>query len=279
MTDNIYVRPATENNRLKVATNEIGSQDSAIHYPVYDTFPVQVARGLVSGAQPIGSYGERTTAGAETNRIIWPNGVFTLPDAAGVQMSIVSTSANDAAAGTGIQTIEIHYLDEDLIEKTEIVTLNGLTPVLTTATNIRFINCMHIQTYGANAYAAGDITASNGGTTYSQISTNETRCTSSARMIPAGKRAFLAGASAGSVSGTAATSAVVRIVATELDNHQYIDPLIFIPFGSVGIQDTSESFNFPVPLPFSAGSVIAMSATVDKAATVTGSWFGWLEDV
>lgn len=31
---------------------------------------LDVGRGLISGAQTFGSYGERTTSGAETNRII-----------------------------------------------------------------------------------------------------------------------------------------------------------------------------------------------------------------
>lgn len=35
MADNIFVRPATEHNRVKVATDEVGSGDSAVHYPIY----------------------------------------------------------------------------------------------------------------------------------------------------------------------------------------------------------------------------------------------------
>lgn len=258
------------------ATPEIVTEDRP--FPTID-FLTNISRGKVQGATPFGSYGERTTSGAETNRIVWPNGIFSLPPAAGVQMSIISTSADDDAAGTGIRTVEIHYLDANLDEQEEILVMDGVTPVLTQATDIRFINCTHIQTYGTDAFAAGTITASNGGVTYSQISVGETRCTSSARMIPRGKVGYLAGASAGAVSGTAAARAIIRIVATELDAHQYIDPLIFIPFGSVGLQDSAESFNLPLPLRFSEGTVVAMSATVDKSATITGSLFGWLEDV
>lgn len=245
-----------------------------------DSTPLQVARGKVPGATPVGSFGERLALAGEVNRIIWPNGIFKLPPASGVQMSIVSTSANDAAAGTGIRTIEIHYIDSSLNQQHESVTLNGLTPVLTVATDIRFIDCMHVSSYGSTpAAASGTITASNGGVTYSQISAGDLRCTSSARMVPAGKYLYVAGAIGSSVSGTSAAKAELRIVATELDTHQYIDPLIFIPFGTIGIQDASEAFNFPVPLRFSPETVVALTVTTDKDAQVSGSWFGWFEDI
>lgn len=242
---------------------------------------LMVARGDIAGAKPYGAYGERLAGAGETNRIIWPNGVFTLPDAAGVQMSIVSTSANDDKdAGTGIRSIEIDYIDATLTEQREIVLLEGLTPVLTQATNIRFINCMHTKTYGDfPATAAGDIIASNGGTTYSQIAAGANRCSSSARMVPAGKCCFMAGAVGGAASGTAAASVVIRIVASELDENQYIDPLIMFPFGAIAVQDTSATYTFPVPLCFNPGTVVAMSVTTDKAANVAGSWFGWLEEI
>jgi len=41
----------------------------------------------------------------------------------------------------------------------------------------------------------------------------------------------------------------------------------------------SVAYNFPIPAgPFPAGSVILMEVTVDKAATITGNWYGWLEN-
>lgn len=243
-----------------------------------DNMGVSVARGQVPGAIPIGAFGYRNASAGETNRIVWPNGIFSLPPTAGVQMSIVSTSANDSAAGTHARVLELHYLDANLLEKTELITMNGLTPVLTIATNIRFINCLHVHEIGTTASAAGNIVASNGGTTYGQIAQGEVRCTSSARMIPAGKVCYVAGAVGGSVSGTASASVILKIVASELDAFQYTNPLIFFPYGGVAAQDTSESFNFPVPLKFTAGTVVAMQLTTDKISTVTASWFGWLEN-
>src|SRR5512135_2461251 len=71
------------------------------------------------------------------------------------QMQVVSSSANDTAAGTGVQSVYIHYLDTNYADRFEIVTLNGVTPVNTVATNILRINGVHSQTVGTGGVAAG----------------------------------------------------------------------------------------------------------------------------
>jgi len=242
------------------------------------SFLREVARGNVTGASAVSAYGERTTTGAETNRLIWPNGEFSIPAASGVQMTLVSTSADDDVGGTGIETVHIHYLDGSLNPNTETVSLDGLTSVTTDATDIRFIQCMHIGSVGSGGAAAGDITASNGGTVYSQISTGEVRCSSSARMVPAGKRLLVTGAAASAVSGTSTARVIVRIVATSINNHEYIDPLVLVPQASIGVQDGSEAMGFDPPLMMSEGNIMGMAQTTDKAATISGSWFGIYED-
>ena len=244
--------------------------------------PENIARGLYPGASTFGAFGVRTTAGAESNVPIWPNGpTYSLPPATGVQMSISSTSANDAAAGTHVQQIEIHYLDINLDPQKETITMNGLTSVLTVATDIRFIQCMHITAVGAQAtaFADGKISASNTAISYSEIAAGDVRCSSAFRMVPSGKRLYVRGVVGSSISGTAAARAQISIVASELDNHQYLDPLILIPQTAVGVQDTAISANLAVPIPFSAGTVVGAIHTTDKAATVSVSWFGTLEPV
>ncbi|MFX0046312.1 MAG: hypothetical protein ACFE8Z_10735, partial [Candidatus Hermodarchaeota archaeon] len=248
-------------------------------------YPLEIARGGVQGAQLIASSGKRSALAGEIVHVIWPNGEFQLPPSSGVQMSISSTdiTGDDAPSGDGARSIMIHYLDANLEPNTEIIVINGDTPQLTEATDIRFIQCMHLKTWGVNKVATGDITAKydpgSGPITYSQITAGKNRCTSSARMVPAGKKCFVAGAVGGASSGTAAASAVLDLVASELDGEQYLDDQ-FILFAHAGlaVQDNSEAYTFPVPIPFQAGTVIALAVTTDKNATVTGSWFGWLEN-
>ncbi len=250
-------------------------------YEGMQDFLTAIGRGEIDWATSFSSYGRYVAGGATTNHVIWPDGIFVLPPSTGVQMSIVSTSANDDGSpiGTGIRTMDIHYLDNSLNPQIETIILNGITPVLTVATNIRFIQCMHIVTVGSLKAAAGIITASNGGNTYAQIDAGSRRCASSARMVPAGKKLYVAGAVGSSVSGTAAASAQIKISTSWFDGHDLTSQDVYIPFGSIGVQDNAIPYTFPIPAgPFPEGTVVLGEVTVDKAATITLDWFGWLEN-
>ena len=242
--------------------------------------PINIARGKMPGASPIGSFGERTSTGAESDFPVWPDGPLPPILLTGVQMSIQSTSANDSAAGTHVRVVEVHALVGDaLLPYDEFVTLNGTTPVLTQATDIRWIQCMHIHEVGTETSAAGTISAQHAGNTYSEISVGKNRCASSFRMVPGGKRLYIDGAVGSSVSATADTQTRLRLVANELDQHQYNTPMILIPHAAVGLQNGSVAFTFPPGLSFSAGTIVGCTHTTSKAATITCSWFGRLEPV
>lgn len=74
------------------------------------------------------------------------------------QRSIVSTSAADSAAGTGARQVKITYYNATCAGPfTEIVTMNGLTPVNTVATNICFIERIDVLTVGANGSNVGTL--------------------------------------------------------------------------------------------------------------------------
>ena len=243
-----------------------------------DSIQNDIARGYVPGATPFGSFGERELSGATANQVIWSNGTFPAPHQTGVRMSVVSTDANDSAAGTGIRTLEIHYLDGNLDEQVEAVTMTGTDAVLTVATDIRFINVVHMSTFGSLAHAAGNITFTNGGNTYAEILIGSPVQISSARMVPRGKVFYVSGATAGSVSGSTTARVMIRIIANAHNGEVFSNPFAFIPYGSIGIQDNTVAFNFPIPFKFIAGVVVALSATSDKGCTVSGSIYGWLED-
>lgn len=246
-------------------------------YVISTSYEMAVARGDIPGARPFGGFGERTTAGAETN-VLWANGAYAFPAAAGVQMSVVSTSVNDASAGTGLRTIDIHYLDANLAEQVETVTLNGTTPVLTVATNIRFINEIHALTCGSGKVAAGNISASNAGQAYGYVAAGGVRDTSSVRMVPAGKRLLVHTLFGGSISGTAAAKTTLHLATPNFGGHDFITYAVFIPLASGAFQDSSAGISIPTPLAFTAGQAVGMTFTCDKAAEIVGSWFGLLEN-
>lgn len=237
-----------------------------------------IARGNIPGASPFGGYGERTTTGAESN-ILWPGGVFTLPPPAGVQLSIASLSPDDSAAGTGVQTVDVHGLDDGLNEVTESVTLNGTSAVLTARANWRFVQCLRIRAVGSGKKAAGTISASVGAQVYAQIVAGAVRCTSSVRMVPAGKRLVVRGVYAGSVSGTAMAGTIVRLVTTYFEGHDFSADSVFVPLASAPFQDGSGSMDLGMPFVVPAGAAVGLAFTTDKATTITGTWFGNLEDV
>lgn len=243
-------------------------------------YELLVARGSIPQARAEGAYGRLVAAAGTSAQILWPDGAYNIPPAAGVQMSIVSTSANDVVTtGTGVRQVEMHYLDANLAEQVEVINMNGLTPVLTVATNVRFIQCLHATLVGSLKVAAGTINCTNAGTLYALISAGQSRCTSSARMVPAGVYLYVEAMSAGSISSTADAQVEVELVATELDAHQYTDQGLFLSYGGVGLQSSSASLRVGTPLRFSPGTIVAFRTSTDKAATVFGSWFGHYEAI
>lgn len=85
-----------------------------------------------------------------------PTGTYVFPTV-GQQMEVVSTSANDTIAGTGVQKVHIHYLDSDYVPHVETIDMNGLTAVATVATDIFRINSFHAMQVGTGEVSAGNI--------------------------------------------------------------------------------------------------------------------------
>lgn len=254
------------------------SDDWLNGYLLRDDYFRNVSRGLVAGAAPFSSYGKRIATGPETN-ILWPNGTYVLPPSTGTSLSFVSTDAQDSAAGTGIRTLEVHYLDVNLVPQSAIVALNGLTTVADAITGVRFVQCMHMLTYGTNKAAVGNISAFTGGNIYSYINAGAVRCSSSVRMVPKGKRFLVTTTVAGLVSGTAAAQGTVRVVSTHFEGHDYTADSVFMPLAELAFQDVSFGIAHPVPFALYEGAAVGMQFTVDKAATVTGTIIGILENV
>lgn len=248
-----------------------------------DIYAAQIARGNVAGAEILLSYGESVSVGALTKQPLFPVAIgatVNVPPPAGLQMSLVSDSANDDKdAGTGIRSVHIHYLDSVLDPQIEEVFLEGLTPVLTVATDIRFVQCTHIHTYGSGVVAAGNISVYNAALNYSYIQAGDKRCSSSFRRVPAGKRLMLKAMHAGCVSGTAAAKGIVRVVTTKVDDVDYTEDGLFIPVLSLPFQDGSVALPMDMPVPVESGVIVGMEYDVDKGAIVTGGYMGYFEDV
>lgn len=231
-----------------------------------------VMHGLIEGASSFSSNGDYTASGSVTDFPVHEAGAVNI-SLIGVQLSLVSSSAADAAAGTGMRAVAIGYIEHGtLAAKTEIVTMNGTTPVLTVATNIRFVNSMTMVSAGSGAKNAGAITATNGGLTYGAMGVGHRVQGSAYRMIPAGKIFVPHEIIASSNSGTAAAQAVFHTVSWSPSLPYWI------PSNAVGCQDGPIIIPLKAGRAIPAGSVIGIEVTLDKASHVTASFTGRLEN-
>lgn len=214
---------------------------------------------------------------------IWSGTATTLPipPDAGEQMQVVSTSASDTAAGTGAQILMLHYIDAAGATKQENITMNGVTPVLTVAANIRFVQEMHVMQAGTNFLAVGTITISKAATPaqiYTQIQPGTNRALNTARMVPAGKVLLL---DSFNVSGGAAAggkSADIRLRTTAV--HGLLLPRLF------QFQDNYLAFNSGTSRRYDENPIVVPSLAIVKCtayatsggADVQASWTGKLMD-
>jgi hypothetical protein len=229
-----------------------------------------IARGNVPGSYQFTSFGECETTGASTNRVLWETGMptqLTVPDS--IQLTLVSTSASD----TGV--VKIRYLDGDLIERTEAVQLDGTTPVTTVATDIRAVNNAY---YVDSATVAGTVTGTSGGIQYLRINIGEIQFNTSMQRIPAGKRLMITAVYGGSTSGTAESATKVKLETTFINGDSFADLGVLHPLAALGLQDNSTSLvGFPA-IPIPSGEWVGFTFSTDKAANVSGGYFGYMEN-
>lgn len=251
-----------------------------------DNINNDIARGNVQGARSFSSFGSASLQNSGTKIVVSTNATFPDPLISGVQFGFRSTSGNDFDNGSiGIRSIEIHYLDNELAEQSEIISLTGASLVNSVATDIRFINDMHVYTFGSGTasigkgHAQGNITAEYQGTVYAKIGINQRLQKSSARMVPKGKRLFVADTTVGSTSGTADARCTFTLVASHYNSKLFDNPFLFLPYNAISTQDNSVLFTWPVPLQFQTGTVVALEVSHDKTCTVEAAFHGWIEDV
>lgn len=155
-------------------------------------FFVNVALGLVSGHSVFimrGHNPSQTAASGFVDMTEFGNITYL---AAAETMDITSSSANDAAAGTGMRTMLIVGVDGTGAEASEVVALNGLTIVTTVNSYLR-INLMVGQSAGSLGHNDGTInaTATTAATTQCEIFTNESISHSALYTVPLGKTALI----------------------------------------------------------------------------------------
>lgn len=247
--------------------------------------PIRAARGQLKGAVKFPAFGELVTAGARTNHLVWPiddDPDPKVPPESGIQMQVVSSSSQDGNGGTGINSIEIFYLDGNLDRQSEVVTLDGTNPVATVATDIRFVQFAHMRSdVGSGLAADGDIDIQSTDSvpiTYNRIPVDGRVTQSAIRRVPRGKRVMIEVIYGGSVSGSGNTRSRLRLISTRVGGSSFAEQGLFFTEVAIAAQDASSSINVVSPIAFSEGEIIAMEVSLNKSATVVAGWDGWLED-
>ncbi len=147
-----------------------------------------------AGYQPINKFGINldidTVSG---NQTIWAHGgVFPFLDN-GIAMDIVSTSTDDASAGTGAQSIKLTFYKTDNTEVIQIVPTNGTIRV-EVADDIKICTRIELEDTGAGNTNAGEINLIDRATgiiVYQSVEIGEGQTLSAVQICPKNKKGFV----------------------------------------------------------------------------------------
>lgn len=154
----------------------------------YDDYLYDLGFGLRPGFRRIVALGHNPSIDTtSTPEDIWTGGGIYPWMIAATSLEALSASADDAAAGTGARTIIVNGLDINYAEISEVVTMNGVTPVPLVTQFFR-INGVFTTTCGSGQVNAGDITLrdSGGGTTRAIMPLGKGILRQSIYTVPAG---------------------------------------------------------------------------------------------
>lgn len=144
---------------LNIPTDAVMSQRyDAISVRPTDYF-TEVGLGRRQNQTAWNKWGYNSDVDAAAQETVWSAGGLWTPMTASQTLSVVSSSANDTAAGTGARTITIFGINGTTKKaQTEVVTLNGTTPVTTSLSYIYGLNRISLATAGSGGVNAGNIT-------------------------------------------------------------------------------------------------------------------------
>lgn len=244
------------------------------------SYPYDIAEGSVTGHTLFAKLGYNADVGATEEDIWTVGGTYSFPSTA-MRMQVISTSLNDTAGGTGLQSVRISYLDNTYAPLTETITLTGTTAVPTVATNILRVNAIRVVTAGINNVAAGDINCTNttGTVIYRQISAGYTRGRGAIYTVPLGKILYITTIHVS--SGYTTAGKVVRWIgrANYDDASNTILPVgVYMAHFESMTQDMSDTREMTVPMRIPATCDVKVSAVSNGAGSFCQCAFrGWLE--
>lgn len=208
---------------------------------------------------------------------VWPQGgTIAFPSAAAV-VDIVSTSALDTAAGTGARTITVLGVDGNFDIISEVVTMNGLTPVATIALFL-FVQTSIIKTVGSTELNQGVISFTIDGNLCNIIAALKGQTQAAAAIIP---NAQSLGTSAHLVSALAVVGKQPAVFATVSLTRRRSTSGIFTETLDIPISSRGGPLDLQliIPVIFAAGEQVVARVTQVSANNILVSsvlQFSWL---
>ena len=254
---------------------EVGINDSGFMYTVGHMECIGL--GCIPTNIPWTKIGYNPSVGT-TEELIWVVGGAYVWPSSSMGMEIISTSGDDDVAGTGVQKVQLYYLDDDYVEHSEIIETDGTTAVPTAANDIYRIQSFRAYQVGSGGVAAGAISIRHLDDTpiYSQIAANYTRARNMTYTVPAGYYLYLTSITA-SVYGA---NQGVRI--TTRATHDPLRPTeiltFFMPYTEIALTNGYAYRPLEIPSKFPEGVRIMVTGISDQdGAIVSVALRGWLE--
>lgn len=162
-----------------------------VENPPPSVFSLNVARGRIQGMRSVNNFGRNTDVDIGTEDV-WSQGGTWVPPTVARLHNFASSSANDAAAGTGLRTLVVTGLLSTFVEASETITLNGVGAVATVNAYI-FISRLVGATAGSGGTNAGTITgtAQTDGTVSIAMATGKGQSQFGIYQVPAGYTAYM----------------------------------------------------------------------------------------
>lgn len=196
--------------------------------------------------------------------------------AANAQRSLASSSASDTAAGTGARQVRVTYYDATLATRaSEVVTLNGTTPVNLVATAVCFIEKMEVVAVGAGGGNAGTVTlfgaTAGGGGVVGTIAPSDNQTNWCHHYIGVGVLANVLAMTCGNKGASSGAVTLRRNVPTDPTKPDLvITPQLRVPAGD------SRALSFVgAPLPVVGPAKLVLYVQQD-AASGSNAWFAGL---
>ena len=230
-----------------------------------------------SGTTPAWGYVTAVTS----DTVLTIGGGWSTTPASTAAYSVIDQSV---ATNTGAQAVKISYLDGNYAEKTEIVILNGTTPVNTVNVDMYRCNSFRVIAAGSTYKAVGNLSLRlEGGaaTVYSYISAGYTRARNTIYTVPAGKTLYITQWSVG-----ASTPNDTKVQTCRVMTRANVEPStgfktdnIFYGYTEFLVSNGIENIEFTVPTKLNAKTDIKVSAVglTGFSGPVTSVLRGWIE--